>query len=568
MKKLTIIIPLIIFITVIFFLSEKKETTILAKEDLITIQKKVDDQINKGKENKNYKINSPYILNNPYKISPLTSLIIFSSEESITVEVFINDKLYKTIDSKTFSIPIVGLRENYNNKIELKANDKTYEYYINTPKVINTTIKTKGKSNNNYLVSGTKSKHFILNETGEVIWYLDLDTQGLLEKTSSDTFFIGTEESILDENISTFTGLYEIDYLGKIRRRIDNNLGYHHCLKFIGDNRLLVLGSNLYPMDTVYELDINSGLVKKKINLLDVLSQENSQLKNYLVNLEYGMGTNSLDYKDGKILVSFRNINTILEINYENATINYLITSNSTVKKYSSKYLINLNKKILGIHDVRYLGNKNISFYNNGYDYTLEHKSESASGMIIKVNNKKAKQIKNKTNEKKYSYAFGSYQQMNDEELINYSYMYEKIPENKNEYESYYSHLVFYKNETAKQEIKIDDTIYKAIVFNVNMSDNYIPTTYSYYSDYITKNTNKIKTNKIFHEVTEITNNSIELYMDTLKKDIKIVFEGKENYVIPYLNTKTYFQVPSGNYSIYISVDGEYYKYKSKVTFI
>ena len=100
------------------------------------------------------------------------------------------------------------------------------------------------------------------------------------------------------------------------------------------------------------------------------------------------------------------------------------------------------------------------------------------------------------------------------------------------------------------------------------MSDNYIPTTYSYYSDYITKNTNKIKTNKIFHEVTEITNNSIELYMDTLKKDIKIVFEGKENYVIPYLNTKTYFQVPSGNYSIYISVDGEYYKYKSKVTFI
>ena len=294
MKKLTIIIPLIIFITIIFFLSEKKETTILAKEDLITIQKKVDGQINKGKENKNYKINSPYILNNPYKISPLTSLIIFSSEESITVEVFINDKLYKTIDSKTFSIPIVGLRENYNNKIELKANDKTYEYYINTPKVINTAIKTKGKSNNNYLVSGTKSKHFILNETGEVIWYLDLDTQGLLEKTSSDTFFIGTEESILDENISTFTGLYEIDYLGKIRRRIDNNLGYHHCLKFIGDNRLLVLGSDVYPMDTVYELDITSGLVKKKINLLDVLSQENSQLKNYLVNLEYGMGTNSI----------------------------------------------------------------------------------------------------------------------------------------------------------------------------------------------------------------------------------------------------------------------------------
>ena len=400
MKKLTIIIPLIIFITIIFFLSEKKETTILAKEDLITIQKKVDGQINKGKENKNYKINSPYILNNPYKISPLTSLIIFSSEESITVEVFINDKLYKTIDSKTFSIPIVGLRENYNNKIELKANDKTYEYYINTPKVINTAIKTKGKSNNNYLVSGTKSKHFILNETGEVIWYLDLDTQGLLEKTSSDTFFIGTEESILDENISTFTGLYEIDYLGKIRRRIDNNLGYHHCLKFIGDNRLLVLGSDVYPMDTVYELDITSGLVKKKINLLDVLSQENSQLKNYLVNLEYGMGTNSIDYKDGKILVSFRNINTISEINYENATINYLITSNSTIKKYSSKYLINFNKKILGLHDVRYLDNKKISFYNNGYDYTLEHKSESASGMVIKVDNEKAKQVKNKINEK------------------------------------------------------------------------------------------------------------------------------------------------------------------------
>ena len=235
-----------------------------------------------------------------------------------------------------------------------------------------------------------------------MIWYLDLDTQGLLEKTSSDTFFIGTEESILDENISTFTGLYEIDYLGKIRRRIDNNLGYHHCLKYIGDNRLLVLGSDLYPMDTVYELDITSGSVKKKINLLDVLSQENSDLKNYLINLEYSMGTNSLDYKDGKILVSFRNINTILEINYENATINYLITSNSTIKKYSSKYLINFNKKILGLHDVRYLDNKKISFYNNGYDYTLEHKSESASGMVIKVDNKKAKQVKNKINEKKY----------------------------------------------------------------------------------------------------------------------------------------------------------------------
>ena len=72
--------------------------------------------------------------------------------------------------------------------------------------------------------------------------------------------------------------------------------------------------------------------------------------------------------------------------------------------------------------------------------------------MVIKVDNKKAKQVKNKINEKKYSYAFGSYQQMNDEELINYSYMYEKIPENKNEYESYYSRLIFYKNEKANRK--------------------------------------------------------------------------------------------------------------------
>ncbi len=104
--------------------------------DNLKHQLEYQDEVNKKIESiidSNYNFENPYILNNPYEISPLTSLIIFNTEEECEVEVYINDVFVYTVESsKRHIIPIYGLYSNANNFVLLKTPSKEKTINIKT----------------------------------------------------------------------------------------------------------------------------------------------------------------------------------------------------------------------------------------------------------------------------------------------------------------------------------------------------------------------------------------------------------------------------------------------------
>jgi len=126
MKKITYIIPLIICIFTTSFFVNKEEKYFTPENDLISRQEVVNEQIKKYLKEEINTIDNPKIINNPYEISPLTSLIIFKTPTLTQISIFLNNELINTITEKEFLIPVVNLIENYNNKIDLVTNNKKY----------------------------------------------------------------------------------------------------------------------------------------------------------------------------------------------------------------------------------------------------------------------------------------------------------------------------------------------------------------------------------------------------------------------------------------------------------
>lgn len=191
--------------------------------DIISAQEKMDQKINDISLNGGYTFENPCVINNPYEISPLSSIIIFDTDKEVEVEVWINDKhVTTTYKTKKHIIPIYGLYSHSNNIVELRTSDN--EMY-------QTTIKTDSY---NYDVSdidikkliNNKNQYFLLGNTKDglsnlrgfdynanLMFYLDLDYLNSI-KIQNDHFYVGYNSKMSSSNLQNLK--LELDYLGKI----------------------------------------------------------------------------------------------------------------------------------------------------------------------------------------------------------------------------------------------------------------------------------------------------------------------------------------------------------------
>ena len=85
-----------------------------------------------------YTVDNPKIIVNPYGISPLSALIIFTTHDLTTPTVTIHGKTDKTTYTHTFTpakqhiLPIYGLYPGTENKVTISINNKKYQYNIKT----------------------------------------------------------------------------------------------------------------------------------------------------------------------------------------------------------------------------------------------------------------------------------------------------------------------------------------------------------------------------------------------------------------------------------------------------
>ena len=562
MKKIIISILVILVIIISLFIFNKDKNIIELSSDLISEQIKIDEEIRKY-INEDYKIDNPKIINNPYKISPLTSLIIFNDSNS--VDVYLNNNYLYTSTNYNHLIPIYGLINNKDNIIKLVSNNNEYIYNIK-PSIDSIKFDINKSNNDIYFTSyfNNENKYIAFNGLGEVIWNLDINSQSNIYPLDNGNFLVFAPEYINNGNVSFFTSILEVDYLGKIIKRYDTLYGAHHYLKVI-DNYAFVLGSKESgtPMSIIYKLNLDNGVVEDKLDLDELFINISDSWVNILNKLYYGYDVNSIDYKDGNMLISIRNLNMIMEVNFNKKKLNYIFTNESDILNILGDYNLSGNNLIypVGCHDINYY-NDYITIFNNNMDYynglkkSVKDIKGTSNALIYKVDDKSIKLIK-KYDGDTSSYAFGSFKNGN---LINYSYMFKNNNELLSNPSNTYSRIVEYNKDNIVLDMKTNNNLYQVVKGNFIYKD-YELKDYKYYSDnnYIDNDINIKNVDKL-DNILNITNNYIECNLSNYQyKTLNIIFIGKKKYNIPYKGIRKYYSIDDGIYKVYVLLDGKYY---------
>ncbi|MCH5167789.1 MAG: aryl-sulfate sulfotransferase [Erysipelotrichales bacterium] len=390
-KKKIILIASIVLITCIGLISlisfNKKETNLISGDVTSAILPIVSDQevINKRLEaitkDSKYTFESPYVELNPYKISPLSAIVIFNTDEEKEVDVYINDIYFTKMEaSKKHIIPIYGLFEDYNNIIKLVMDDSELEYLITTE-----------KSNIDYPLEILEKSEYIKNDDlyftvasyatwltgwdidGKLRFYLTEDYRMDVEWLDNGHFLIGTTQG---QSREQFVGFFEMDYLGKIYNYYVLEHGYSFEFQILKNGNYMLAGGNepIYMTDQyIYELNPKDGEVVSEINLSDIIRTIDSNFPEKYLGASAIRNGFYLEEQTRELVVSFREINTILSFDYDNKTLNWIFT-NPNHELFAGevwdqyKVISDTGRYPLGQHTPSITNDGYLAFYNNGYD--------------------------------------------------------------------------------------------------------------------------------------------------------------------------------------------------------
>lgn len=364
-------------------------------------------------------LDNAYVKVNPYGTSPLTALMIFKTDKAAKVTYTVvgktdNTSITNTVKGyqTTHQVPIVGLYANYSNQVQvtLTYKDGTTEqktFTIKTgklPKNLRNTKITVSKSNkskmeigNNELtyINKTSEEPFAVDADGNIRWYSTLYSRHTFVQLSNGHLLI---QNRTNGNKGSYNVLSETDYLGRIYRRyrFSDKLGkssleqyitavHHDALELPNHNLLVTIsGGDKYAEDVIAEIDYKTGKTVKVIDFKKLLPS--SMYRNYNSTTTKGgkidwLHMNSLyyDQKTGNLLVSARNQDITMSINYKTGKINWIYPGkkkSSWSKKYRSKLLTPTKGTTItgGQHDLTLLSSKNgklkVLLYDNNIDVT------------------------------------------------------------------------------------------------------------------------------------------------------------------------------------------------------
>lgn len=257
-----ILILLFIFISFLFYSSSKE-----LKQD-ITIyeqQKMIDKTINLY----NYTLDNPNIINNPYKISPLTSLVIFNTSDYCSPKVtiyskFDNDLEYKYEESKKHYLIIYGLYSNYDNKVNIKCGSEEKNINIKTDKLPND-IDYEEFDYNNELNFVSSNYLYAVDKDNEIRWILTNKYNGNINILDNNNLIVPSNELYTDKSS---TSILEMNLLGKIY----NNY-------YIKNKGNISINKNFIYVDNKNKIDRQTGEISKSKDV-GTINNELNELNN------------------------------------------------------------------------------------------------------------------------------------------------------------------------------------------------------------------------------------------------------------------------------------------------
>lgn len=398
MKKLLLALILLLTNILAFGINEKGFV-----EKHKEVDKAVEEELKSGK----LTLNDPFIMINPYDMSPLTALAAFDTETDSEIEVTVKgrnevpDFSYKIPGkNKNYKFPIYGLFVG-DNSIEIKsiAIDGKVEVYTGQLKTEQTpsqimeieVLTNEKEADNRFLLTMTgrsKSGHASAYDNyGNIRWYLSQEMIGgasCLNKMKNGHFLLRKEK------ISKFPyssdGVYEIDVLGKIYRDLKLHGHYHHEIIELPNGEFLAAVDKVDSgrvEDYIIRYD-KDGNVIVEYDLIQIMGMKDPKATQ--MDLEYLYKGNKekadvdwahingvvYDSNDNSMIISARNLSALIKIGLDTKDLIWIIADPNLEwiqENHKEKLLTPKDKNFkffYGQHGIKVVGINEIILYDNG----------------------------------------------------------------------------------------------------------------------------------------------------------------------------------------------------------
>lgn len=324
--------------------AEAFETNVPVEKTLVADSYEIDRQIEAELDN-GYTWEEPIVIINPYKISPLTGLILFETPEDERVRITVKGKT-KAADIVSelepvsrHRVPVVGLYPGTENTVVLELVDEqgnvkeSQELKVwaeELPENLRDSVEVVESSGESAFgltaVYGQKCKMpFAYDLNGDIRWYFEREAAnyGIYQMSDGRIIFQDITGYVPCQQKPQSTNLYEMDCLGRAYRVYYIPGGNHHEVieKEPGGN-LLVLTSSLKSCyeEKIVEIDRQTGEIVNELELGDIFGQT------YVDKPDWAhINTVSYQPEGDTILISARNLNSVMKINWSTHKLEWIL---------------------------------------------------------------------------------------------------------------------------------------------------------------------------------------------------------------------------------------------------
>ena len=334
MKKyiiICIVLFLIVIISIFGSIIVMPKNSIDKVEDIMVVQSKLE----KNYSCYGYDIDNPKIVINPYKVAPLSALIMFETKNKEIISVYLVDKsgnrnlLYEEDkERREHYLDIYGLYADYDNKVIIISNGIDYEFSIKTSSVsFNEEIRYEEDA---ILFKNNDADLVGVNKDGEVLFYF-IGFNNKIRQLDNGHLLVTSSRINYD---GSYVGFSEIDINGRIYNDYIIENGYKNIM-YVMEN-----GNYLVVSDDIIEIDKQNGKILKRIKIskdIDIIGIDYDKDNNILV----VKGKDKELYYDYKKLILIEEKEIINDIEDDNK----LIISNGNYYSLFKQSRFGVNKK-------------------------------------------------------------------------------------------------------------------------------------------------------------------------------------------------------------------------------
>lgn len=269
--------------------TEKLETQRLEAEEAFLSQTTVDEGL-QAEAQSGYSFEEPSVILDPYGTSPLTAVVVFSTEEEMGGTITVKGKAPENDISGSFEagtehiVPVYGLYNGDTTQVEMILDDGTSNTLeITTEKLdINVgTIEVDMKDSSSYdysnltMVCSAGGSLYAVDGAGDIRWYYT--SGGTLGVHQLENGHLMLPTQFLLKSTYYKSGLQEIDLSGKVYKEYAIPGGMHHDFQELPNGNLLVAGDSpdlSTVEDYVVEIDRLTGEVVWELDMADILDKE------------------------------------------------------------------------------------------------------------------------------------------------------------------------------------------------------------------------------------------------------------------------------------------------------